>query len=170
MDFAFERFFFGKGGHHKEAIAENHAVSPALVVLVELDEFFEVQPVELSEEVELRGRLAQGFNDGFWRNFFLDVDGEGFRFEPDLVLFGFACPDELRRERRVVSVADFLWAFFVVCGEGAKFGGWNVWARGIVRVGFDGGIVGIWRVARRLGFLAWHRWAFWFAPRSYTFA
>ena len=54
LHLAAEAFPFGEGGHHLQAVAQDHAVAPVGVVLVELGPgAFARQPVEVGEQVEL---------------------------------------------------------------------------------------------------------------------
>ena len=70
----FHPFFLGQRGHHLQRIAQDHAIAPLLLVLVELD------AVEIGEEIHLLRLIllavsAHVLDDGVGVDFFLDVDG-----------------------------------------------------------------------------------------------
>ena len=165
LDLALEAFLLGERVHHQQGVAQNHAVGPlhAVLVLVEFNELLELDAVEVGEKGEhlllrsadslvrvnlprrTRGQgcprscHAQVFDDDLRMDLFLDVNGHGGDFEGRAVLFVLALPDELRVERRVARVEDFLRCFFVVGHEVAQFLGGDVGALVLVLGGEDGG-------------------------------
>jgi hypothetical protein len=104
----------------------------------------ELDAVEVAEQFEGLlgfagpGGLAQVFDDDLRVNLFLDVNGHGGDFERTGILFVLALPDELRVERRVARVENFLRHFLVVFDEVAQFLGRDVGAFVLVLGGEDG--------------------------------
>jgi hypothetical protein len=87
----------------------DEAIGPALGVAVEVDGFAERRVFFAGfEEVALRGlqrntvAFANSFDDGARVDAFVDVEGHGGDFEGGV--FGFAGPDELRVEMRIVGI------------------------------------------------------------------
>ena len=136
LDFAFQAFAFGEGGHDEQAVAENHAIGPVLVVLVKFG-FVHAgrDAVEVGEEVDagrvafarLEGLALEVLDEEFGMDFFLDVEGRGVDEEVRGILPVLATPDELGVE---VAVAAFVRGAqgraFGVGHEVAEFGGGDV--------------------------------------------
>ena len=59
LHLALEPLLLGQAGHHQQRIAQDHAVGPVALVVVEIDPLVELlrQAVEVGEQVEL-GLLA----------------------------------------------------------------------------------------------------------------
>ena len=100
LDLALETLLLGEARHHQQRVAEDQAVRPVLLVLVEVDELLELDAVEVVEEAQLRSGSPAA---AVWRRFsmiargldlLLDVDRDGRHFE---VLRGPARPCPSRR-------------------------------------------------------------------------
>src|SRR5579862_1894716 len=115
LDLAGHAFFFEKGVHDEERVAGDEAIGPAVRVAVEIYGFAERRIFFAGfEEGWLKRRrrdaggtrsavaLANGFDDGARVDAFVDVEGYGGNFEGSVL--GFAGPDELRIEVRIVGV------------------------------------------------------------------
>jgi len=156
-----QAFAFGEAGHDLEGIAEDHAVGPVLIVLVELGFVHAFgDAVEIGEEIGLEaGFLGFGFfglaeeivDQDFGMDFFLDVEGRRLNDEVGPILLIFAAPDELRIEiavalhffffeaRRGAFVGDGDGSGFFLFQDGLEFGGGNVLPLVVVVLeGFDG--------------------------------
>ena len=113
LHLAAQALALGQAGHDLEGVAEDHAVGPVLVVLVELGLVHAVRDaVEVGEEIgrELPGlvlalaRVAQQVVDEHLRmDFFLDVKRRGVDDEVAPVLLVFSAPDELRVEVAIAA-------------------------------------------------------------------
>src|SRR5215207_2492754 len=79
LDPALQPLFFGERGHDLEVVAQDHAIGPVLLMLVELDHLLERQSVEVGEESSFLSMFLLGFvpellNHVFRRNALLLVD------------------------------------------------------------------------------------------------
>ena len=139
----------GQAGHDLEGVAEDHAVGPVLVVLVELGLVHAVRDaVEVGEEIgrELPGfvlalaRSAQQIVDERLRmDFFLDVERRGVDDEVAPILLVFPAPDELRVEVAIALVAGLARLLLFLLEDGLIFGGGDVLPLGfVVDEGLDG--------------------------------
>jgi len=117
LNLAAQSFTLGQRSHHLKAVAQNHAVGPVLIVLIEI-RFggFRRYAVEIGKKVGLCfGSLFVGFsaaqkivNQNFGVNFFLNVKRRNMNNQLRPVLLVLAAPDNLRIE---VAISVFL--FFV---------------------------------------------------------
>ena len=133
LHLAAQALAFGEAGHDLEGVAEEHAVRPILVVLVEVGFFGAVgDAVEVVEEVELGDgggglRLAEEVvHEGLGVDFFLNVEGRGVDDEVAPVLLVLAAPDELGVEVGIAWVADLAWFFLLLVEDGLVLGGGDV--------------------------------------------
>src|SRR5690606_7158146 len=53
LDLAAQVFLLGEAGHHLEGVAEDEAVRPVDTVVVEIDELFKLEAVEVAEQRQL---------------------------------------------------------------------------------------------------------------------
>jgi hypothetical protein len=155
LDLAAQALALGERGHDVEAVAEDKAVGPVGVVLVEFSGAGVVgQAVEVGEEVNLRGAgggaglgLAEEVvNEDLGMDLFLDVKRRRGHDEVGPVGNVLATPDELRVEVAVAAfVGDLDGGFVLRPHEGLVFGGGEVLAPGVVvaqggdGLGFAGG-------------------------------
>ena len=107
----FEPFLLGQAGHDGERVAEDHAVGPVRIVLVELDFLVEaVEAVEVGEQVELLlggpGDVAgeEVVDEGLRVQFFLDVNGDHRDGQGLPVLLVLPLPHQLRIERQIPRI------------------------------------------------------------------
>src|SRR5262245_47028113 len=113
LDLSFEPFLLGKRCHDKKRVAKDHPIRPVLLMVVEIHEFLEFDPVEVRKQFE-RGFCTvdrprtQLFDDGLRLDLLLDVDGYRWYRERLLVLLVLALPHELRIEGWVARVEDSL--------------------------------------------------------------
>ena len=119
LHLATQSFALGEGGHHLQTVAEDHAIGPVGVVLVELGAgVFIRQPIEIGKEVELETRLvgdlirlhflavaSQVVDQHLGVDLLLDEERRRLRNEVGGVLLIFAPPDELGIE---VTVAPLI--------------------------------------------------------------
>ena len=133
LHLAAQSFALGEGGHHLQAVTEDHAIGPVGVVLVEFGAgVFIRQPVEVGKEVELRGCFRfpavanQIVDQHLGVNFFLDVEWWRLHEEVRHVLFVLASPDELGIEVTIatlvgnperVAVVPFHDSLVLGCGD-----------------------------------------------------
>ncbi|MDZ7711765.1 MAG: hypothetical protein U5L06_00940 [Rhodovibrio sp.] len=114
MNLSFERLLLGKRRHDLERIAQDHAVGPVPLVLVEfqLGVLVALKAVEVREHVGFVGlRLALGggaaaqvLDDRLGVNLLLDVDRHGVDLQAAAVLLVLAAPDQLRVQVRFAAV------------------------------------------------------------------
>src|SRR5438876_4358778 len=139
LDLAAQALALGQAGHHLERVAEDHAVRPVLVVLVELRLVHALgNTVEVREEVrnDLAHLLAplscpaqQVVDQHLGMDLLLDVERRRLDDEVAPVLLVLAAPDELRVEIAVaplVSGAPRL--FRLLLDDGLVLGGRDVLA------------------------------------------
>ena len=145
LDLALEPFLLGQRGHHQQRIAQDHAVGPVLLVVVEVDQVLEGDAVEVGKQGQLRLGLppvwacgAHVLDDGLRVDLLLDVDGHGRHGQVAAVLLVLALPDELRVERRVARVEHGLGRVLVLGHEVAQLLGGDVGALVVVGEGGDG--------------------------------
>ncbi|OQA95709.1 MAG: hypothetical protein BWY25_02366 [Chloroflexi bacterium ADurb.Bin222] len=140
-------FLLRQTRHHQQRIAQDHAVGPVLLVLVELHFLGEIfrPAVEIVEELQLitgglfrhtrpraPGLRHEVVDQRLWVDFLLDVDGHSGHRQIGGVLFVFALPDQLRIERGIAGIAQRRRGVFVLGHEIAQLLRGDV--RALVRV------------------------------------
>ena len=149
LDLAAQALALGQAGHDLEGVAEDHAVGPVLVVLVELGPVHaRGDAVEVGKEVSLRSRRLRFCRLGLAKevvdedlgvDLFLDVEGRGVDDEVAPVLLILAAPDELRVEVGVAAVFHGAGGLLLLLDDGLVLGGGDVRPPGLaVLEGFDG--------------------------------
>ncbi len=133
LDLALEALLLGQAGHHQQRVAQDHAVRPVALVVVEIDAVGELsgQAVEVGEQVELAAGMIdvrELIDDRLWVDLLLDVDRHDRHREILAVLLVFALPDQLRIERRVARIKHGLRRVLVVGHEIPQFLGGDVLA------------------------------------------
>ena len=112
LHLAAQRLALGEAGHDVERVAEDHAVRPVGVVLVEVDQVELAEAVEGLEQGQLGlvlgpgGGVAEVLDQDARIDLLLDVDRRRVGDEVLAVELVLALPDELRVERRVARVTD----------------------------------------------------------------
>ena len=158
LHLAAQAFALGEGGHHLQAVAQDHAVLPVAVMLIELGLSAVVgQAVEVGKEIDLlksalspcpspacgRGvlfRLATQVVDQYLGvDLFLDVDRRRVDDEVGPVLLVLAAPDQLRVQVAVAAlIGDTNGRLLVLLHYRLVFGRGDVLAGGVVVLeGFD---------------------------------
>ena len=143
MHLAAQALALGEGGHDLEAVAEDHAVGPVGVVLVELGlGVLGGQAVEVGEEIGETGLdvvvlcatgllalLHQVVDEDLGMDAFLDVERRHVDDEIGPVLLVFAAPDQLRVQVAVAAfVGDAEGGLVFFLHEGLVFGAGKVFA------------------------------------------
>ena len=104
LHFALQALPLGEGGHHLQAVAQDHTVLPVTLVLVELGAVGPLrQPVEVGEHINLvflrfpvlLGLAQQVGDERLGMDFFLDVEGRDVDHQVVQVLLVLAPPDQL---------------------------------------------------------------------------
>jgi len=145
LHLALQGLFLRQGGHHQQAVAQDHAVGPVLLVMVKIHQLFKGNVVEIVEERQLLLRLfflrlfTHILDDGLGTDLLLDIDGHRRHFQGMLVLLILAFPDQLRVERGIAWVEDGLRRLFFIGHKVAQFLGGDVGALVRVAGGGDGG-------------------------------
>ena len=136
-------FALGQRRHHLQAVAEDHAVRPVCIVLVELGpRFFAGQSVEVGEEIELWLSCTvcaglcpplQVVNQNLGMDLLLDVERRRGHNQVGPVLLVLAAPDQLRIEVAIAAlIGNADRRPFLVAHHGLVLGGGNVLARSLV--------------------------------------
>ena len=143
LHLALQSFFFCQRRHYQQAVPQDHAVGPVLLVVVEIDQVFEADIVEVGKQAHLR-RLALPctgahiFNDRLRRDFLLNIDRHRWYGQVFPILFVFTLPDQLRVKRWITRIEQRLRVALFVCDEVAQFFSGNVRALVAVFQGSDG--------------------------------
>ena len=130
LDLALQSLLLGQAGHHQQRIAEDEAIAPLLLVLVEVDRAIERAGDGDREEVRLIRLLdalrEEVVDERLGLDLLLDVDGDGEHGEVLPVLLVLAGPDELGIERGVARVANGPRGVLVLIDEIAQLLGRDV--------------------------------------------
>lgn len=143
LDLAAESFAFGEACHDLEAVAEDHAIGPIGVMLVELGPGGGIgEAVEVGEEVGLRAGFLifsclalpeEVVDEDLGMDFFLDIKGRGLGDEVRPILLIFPAPDELRVEIAVAAfIGNLQGAFVGVLHDGLMLDGGDILTAGLV--------------------------------------
>nr|WP_236691025.1 hypothetical protein [Levilinea saccharolytica] len=157
LHLALQALLFRQAGHHQQAVAQNHAVGPVLLVMVKIHQVFKGNVVKIRKQRHLllcpspagrgpaEGLGAHILDNRLRADLLLNVNRHRRHFQRLLILLILALPNQLRVKRGVARVQDGLWRLLFVSHKVAQFLGGDVGAFvGVVGGGNGGGRGGGW--------------------------